>query len=54
LAWEEYWQANPEGYRYSRAYRDLIEQALDRGRNGKAIWQDLVSEHGTSRARTVP
>jgi transposase len=28
------------------AYRDLIEQALDRGRNGKAIWQDLVSEHG--------
>jgi transposase len=26
------------------AYRDLIEQA--RGRNGKAIWQDLVSEHG--------
>src|SRR5262249_23247647 len=28
------------------AYRELIEQALDRGRNGKAIWQDLVSEHG--------
>ena len=26
-------------------YRELIEQALDRGRNGKAIWQDLVSEH---------
>src|SRR5712664_1230335 len=27
-------------------YRDLIEQGLDRGRNGKAIWQDLVSDHG--------
>jgi transposase len=27
------------------AYRDPIELALDRGRNGKAIWQDLVSEH---------
>ena len=30
------------------AYCDLIEQALNRGRNGKAIWQDLVSEHGFS------
>src|SRR6202049_1799397 len=29
-------------------YRELIEQGLDRGRNGKAIWQDLVSEHGFS------
>jgi transposase len=28
------------------AHRDLIEQAVDRGRNGKAIWQDLVSEQG--------
>jgi transposase len=27
-------------------YRDLIEQGLGRGRNGKAIWQDLVSDHG--------
>ena len=27
-------------------YRELIAQALDRGRNGKAIWQDLVSDHG--------
>src|SRR5246127_5265928 len=27
-------------------YRELIEQGLARGRNGKAIWQDLVSEHG--------
>ena len=29
-------------------YRELIERGLDRGRNGKAIWQDLVSEHGFS------
>lgn len=28
------------------AYRDLIEQGLARRRNGKAIWQDLVSDHG--------
>src|SRR5215467_4294906 len=27
-------------------YRELIEHGLARGRNGKAIWQDLVSEHG--------
>ncbi|MGC1107546.1 MAG: IS21 family transposase [Candidatus Acidiferrales bacterium] len=27
-------------------YRELIEQSLARGRNGKAIWQDLVSENG--------
>src|SRR6201993_4151735 len=27
-------------------YRELIEQVLARGRNGKAIWQDLVSDHG--------
>jgi transposase len=27
-------------------YRELIEQGLAQGRNGKAIWQDLVSEHG--------
>jgi transposase len=27
-------------------YRELIEQGLRRGRNGKAIWQDLVSDHG--------
>jgi hypothetical protein len=30
------------------AYREQIEQGLARGRNGKAIWQDLVSEHGFS------
>jgi hypothetical protein len=28
------------------AYRELIEQGLALGRNSKAIWQDLVSEHG--------
>ena len=27
-------------------YRELIEQGLARGRNAKAIWQDLVSDHG--------
>ena len=27
-------------------YREFIEQGLDRGRNAKAIWQDLVSDHG--------
>lgn len=27
-------------------YRELIEQGLERGRNAKAIWQDLVSDHG--------
>src|SRR5215471_4000889 len=28
------------------AYRERIEEGLVRGRNGKAIWQDLVSDHG--------
>jgi hypothetical protein len=27
-------------------YRELIEQGLAQGRNSKAIWQDLVSDHG--------
>jgi hypothetical protein len=27
-------------------YHELIELGLARGRNGKAIWQDLVSDHG--------
>src|SRR5215472_15776939 len=27
-------------------YRELIEQALGRGRNAMAIWQDLVDDHG--------
>ncbi len=27
-------------------HRELIEEALARGRNAKAIWQDLVTGHG--------
>ena len=27
-------------------YRDLIDEALRRGRNAMAIWQDLVDDHG--------
>ena len=27
-------------------YREIIERDLSRGRNGMAIWQDLVSDHG--------
>jgi hypothetical protein len=27
-------------------YRDLILEALTRGRNARAIWQDLVDDHG--------
>lgn len=30
----------------SAPYRELIEEALTRGRNAKAIWQDLVDDHG--------
>ncbi len=29
-------------------YRELIEQAVSRGRNAMAIWQDLVDDHGFS------
>jgi transposase len=29
-------------------FREIIELDLSRGRNGKAIWQDLVSAHGFS------
>ena len=28
------------------SYRELIVEALDRGRNAMAIWQDLVDDHG--------
>ena len=28
------------------AYREVIEEALSRGRNAMAIWQDLVDDHG--------
>jgi hypothetical protein len=27
-------------------YREVIEAALAKGRNAKAVWQDLVSDHG--------
>ena len=27
-------------------YREIIEHALDRGRNARGIWQDLVSDQG--------
>jgi transposase len=27
-------------------HRELIEHALERGRNAMAIWQDLVDDHG--------
>ena len=30
----------------SEAYRELIELGLSRGRNARAIWQDLVDAHG--------
>jgi transposase len=29
-------------------YRELIEQALGRGRHARAIWEDLVDDHGFS------
>jgi len=28
------------------SYRELIDEALGRGRNARAIWQDLVDDHG--------
>jgi transposase len=37
---------SPPSASVCEAYRELIEQDLARGRNGKAIWQDLVSDHG--------
>ena len=37
---------SPPSTSVCEAYRELIEQGLARGRNGKAIWQDLVSDHG--------
>jgi hypothetical protein len=37
---------SPPSASICKEYRDLIEQGLARGRNGKAIWQDLVSDHG--------
>jgi transposase len=37
---------SPPSASVCEAYRELIEQSLARGRNAKAIWQDLVSDHG--------
>src|SRR3989475_1409435 len=37
---------SPPSASVCEAYREWIEQGLARGRNGKAIWQDLVSDHG--------
>jgi len=37
---------SPPSISVCEEYRELIEQGLARGRNGKAIWQDLVSDHG--------
>src|SRR5260370_20113028 len=37
---------SPPSASVCEAYRELIEQGLARGRNGKAIWQDLASDHG--------
>src|SRR6185295_17432986 len=35
-------------------YRELIAEALGRGRNAMAIWQDLVDDHGfTARYASV-
>ena len=45
-AWVETPPAKPAMRSTCEDYRELIEQELARGRNGKAIWQDLVSEQG--------
>jgi transposase len=37
---------SPPSASVCEAYRELIQQGLALGRNGKAIWQDLVSDHG--------
>jgi transposase len=38
--------ASPSSASTCEPYHELIEQGLSRGRNAKAIWQDLVSDHG--------
>ena len=36
-------------------YREVVTEALRRGRNAMAIWQDLVEDHGfTARYRSNP
>ncbi len=45
--------ARPSGSRSvsnCEPYREVIESALNRGRNAMAIWQDLVTEHGFDRS----
>ena len=37
---------NPSSASSCEPYREIIEQALGRGCNAMAIWQDLVSDHG--------
>ena len=37
---------SPPSASVCEAYRELIEEGLTRERNAKAIWQDLVSDHG--------
>jgi transposase len=36
----------PASSSISEPFRDLIDEALARGRNAKGIWQDLVDDHG--------
>ncbi len=47
-AWGRRAPAKPAAGRVSacKPYRELIEEQLSRGRNAKAIWQDLVTVHG--------
>ena len=33
-------------FRSCEPYREIIAEALTRGRNAVAIWQDLVDDHG--------
>jgi transposase len=44
-AWSEIARPSPRAS-HCEPYRDLIEQALELGRNAMAIWQDLVDRHG--------
>ena len=39
-------QPSPTSASSCEPYREIIEGDLSRGRNGMAIWQDLVSDHG--------
>lgn len=39
-------RADDAGWGSTGRYRELIAEALGRGRNAMAIWQDLVDDHG--------